>query len=66
MLQTILFPKSKFKMSDALHWILAHGYTAYKVDVTNRFLRFRQREPPSHASYYTVTLPNGIELVHSK
>ena len=66
MLQTVLFPRSKFSMYDATMWLLAHGYTAHKVDITKKFLHYRQREPHPHSQYYTVTLPNGVELVYSR
>jgi len=65
-LQTVLFPKSKYSVADAVDWLIARKMTAVKVDRTANFLRFRQRQPSSHGSYYTITLPDGIELVYEK
>jgi hypothetical protein len=63
MLQTILIPKVKFSLPDAVEWVRDHHYNHHKVDITDRFYRFRQHTP-FKGSYYTVTLPNGIELVY--
>ena len=63
MLQTILFPKSKFSYHEALVWLTKHHYRHHKVDETEHMYRFRQMEPMQGGYYRTVTLPNGIELV---
>jgi len=63
MIQTILVPKSKFSLSEASIWVSEHKYHSVKVDITEHFYRFRQHSPAG-GRYYTVTLPNGIELVH--
>ena len=65
MLQTVLFPKSKFSVQSAITWLINHKYTSQKIDSTGKFYRFRQRQP-SQGAYYTVKLPNGIELVYEK
>jgi hypothetical protein len=64
MLQTILIPRSKFSLSDAVVWMKEHNYEHHKVDITGNFYRFRQVAPEHYGRYYTVKLPNGIELVH--
>jgi len=64
MLQTILIPKERFSLADAVEWVRDHKYNHHKVDITGRFYRFRQHTPYHAGSYYIVTLPNGIELVH--
>lgn len=66
MLQTVLFPKSKFTMYEAIQWLINHGHTHHKIDITKKFYRFRQHDPLPHGQYYTVSLPNGVELVHSR
>jgi len=65
MLQTILFPRSKFSVHDATMWLMEHKYHALKVDMTENFLRFRQHAPAG-GRYYTKTLNNGIELVYQQ
>jgi hypothetical protein len=63
MLQTILVPKDKFSLSEAYVWLANHHYSHHKIDITEHFYRFRQNDPHG-GSYYTVRLPNGIQLVH--
>jgi hypothetical protein len=65
MLQTVLFPKSKFSVHDASMWLTQHKYYSGKVDAGKDYWRFRQRTPHG-GSYYTVTLPSGVEMVYEK
>jgi hypothetical protein len=60
-IQTVLIPES-WALKDAKGWLAAHKYKHSKVDITENFYRFRQR-PPGGGKYFTVGLPNGIELV---
>jgi hypothetical protein len=62
-LQSILFPKSKFSVTEAVEWLKGHQYKYHKVDTGDKYLRFRQREPIHGGRYRTKTLPNGVELV---
>jgi len=64
MLQTILVPKAKFSAAEAIDWVRDHQYHHHKLDITDRFFRFRQHAP-EHGRYYTVTLKNGVELVYN-
>jgi hypothetical protein len=64
MLQSIIIPKSKFTKREAIDWIRKHNHHIYKIDITDKFYRFRQREPRAHGKYYTVSLPNGIEMLY--
>ncbi len=63
MLQTVLFPRSKFSYPTAITWLKNHNLKNNKVDVTPKYLRFRQFPPKRYAQYYTITLKNGIEMV---
>jgi len=65
MLQTILFPRSKFTLPMAMKWLEEHRHKHHKVDITDHFLRFRQ-SPPGFKKYYTKTLENGVELVYGQ
>jgi len=64
MLQSIIVPKNKFTKRSAIDWIVKHKYHIYKIDITDKFYRFRQRQPRAHGKYYTVSLPNGIEMIY--
>jgi len=65
MLQTILFPRKDFTKTEAIKWLMEKGHTFSDVDVTKNFLRFRQQTPRG-GRYYTITLPNHIELVYQE
>jgi hypothetical protein len=66
MLQTILFPKKSFTPIEAINWARNHNYIVHKIDITDNFIRIRQKEPFPHGEYYTYTLKNGVELVFEK
>jgi hypothetical protein len=66
MLQTILFPKNKFSNLEAIKWTRDHGHIVHKIDLTDKFIRIRQKQPFPHGEYYTITLKNGVELVYEK
>jgi hypothetical protein len=63
MIQSVIFPKSKFSVLEAVKWIEEHKYLHTKVDETENFYRFRQHDPIPGVRYYTKTLPNGVELI---
>jgi len=64
--QSVLFPKSVFTQKKAVGWLTKHNYDHSKVDVTDNYYRFRQQDPVSGAKFYTVRLPNGVELIVEK
>lgn len=63
LVQSIVFPKSKFSQREAIKWIYEHKYEVHKIDITPNFYRFRQHEPSPGAKYISKTLPNGVILV---
>jgi hypothetical protein len=65
MVQSVLFPKSVFTQKKAVGWLTKHNYDHAKVDITDNYYRFRQKEPVSGATY-TVRLSNGVELIVEK
>ena len=44
-LQTILFPKEKYNIEDVKEYLKENHYKDSKMDVTNNFIRVRQRDP---------------------
>ena len=69
-LQTIIFPRSLFKLKEAKRWITEHGYKlsfyGKEVDVKPTQYRFRQSTPlkkVNNGSYKTIKLENGILFV---
>jgi hypothetical protein len=65
MLQTILIPRKSFTLPEAVVWLKDNHYPHHKIDITGNYYRFRQHDPIEHSKYYTHTLKNGVELVHS-
>lgn len=62
LVQSVVFPKSKFSQSEALKWLYNHNYKYHKIDITPNTYRFRQHEP-SGSKYISKTLDNGVILV---
>ena len=44
-LQTILFPKDIYSLEDVKTYLSKNNYKDSKVDITNNFIRVRQRDP---------------------
>lgn len=62
MVQSILVPKI-MTLESAIDWVKNHNYKVKKVDITDRFYRFRQFTPKKTDKYITKVLPNGVELI---
>jgi hypothetical protein len=62
LVQSIVFPKTKFSQSEALKWLIKHNYKHHKIDITPNTYRFRQHEPWP-GGYYSKTLENGVILI---
>ena len=63
MIQSILFPKNLYTLQSAKKWLRNHKKKILKVDETDHFYRFRQRNPRSGDRYYTKKIDGGIELI---
>lgn len=61
--QSVIFPKSKWTISESRAWLRSHKYMGLDVDIKPNFLRFRQVDPSKYKKYRTTKLPDGIELV---
>ncbi len=44
-LQTVLLPKNKFTLEEALNYLKENNYKDKKIDVTTNYYRARQRDP---------------------
>jgi hypothetical protein len=60
--QSVLIPKT-FTLDYAINWLLSQGYSINKVDITDKYWRFRQVEPNTKNRYFTKNLKNGIQLI---
>ena len=61
--QSVLVPRDKYTLAEAKHWVSSHKYKSPKVDITERFYRFRQHDPSGFSRMRTVKLHGGVELV---
>jgi hypothetical protein len=62
--QSLLFKREDgWTESKAKRWAKTHGYRTSKVDVTDNYIRLRQREPRSGAVKRTKTFGRGIKAI---
>jgi hypothetical protein len=64
--QSVLFKKTAWTEAKARDWLKKHNYESEgKIHTTTEHLRFRQKDPSEFkkTGYYTVNLPNNVELV---
>ena len=63
-IQSILFDKKYWTISEANAWLERHGYIHKKIHTTDKFIRYRQHEPNYNRYHYiTKKLPNHTELI---
>jgi hypothetical protein len=66
--QSVLFDKSQWTISQAKRWLLDHDFVYKKVDVTDKYIRFRQISPTiakKHGfnKYFTKKVGDDVMLV---
>jgi len=61
--QSVLVPKQKFTLHQAVKWVENNNFVVLKVDSATNFWRFRQVNPKRGAEYRMKKLKNGVELV---
>ena len=64
-LQTILISRD-YSLSESKKWLKAHNYANSYYRTTANFRRFMQVFPIQGATYHSVKLPNGVELVYQQ
>jgi 8-oxo-dGTP pyrophosphatase MutT (NUDIX family) len=64
-IQTILFDRNDYDEASAAEWLAVHEYHGDALDVTRRYLRYRQYNPEDFYldSFRTITLTDGIKAV---
>lgn len=64
-IQSLLFPKDKFTESQAKKWARDHGFKVMKVDVTENFIRLRQKSPSNFKNFRTKELEGsgGVKAI---
>ena len=62
-LHAVLFPKTKFTIPQAKEWLKSHNYKYIHNRDTTNIHRFRIKEQIKDYKFYTMKLPNSVELV---
>lgn len=66
-IQSVLIPKKNFTMKQAVAWLnskkMKTTFAGKKVDITDKYFRFRQRQPKKTARYFVRHVENGILYV---
>jgi len=61
--QSVLIPRNIYTKKEAKRWIKKHKYKIKKVDITDRFYRFRQTPPKQYQSFRTQLLPDNSGII---
>jgi hypothetical protein len=62
-IQSVMFDRNKWTMADAKKWIRAHKKKIGRIDVTDRYLRFRQLAPAQFSFMRILSIGDGIKLI---
>lgn len=64
MLQSVIFDKNIWTLTEARHWLMKHKLRPIKsVHITANYYRFRMNEPVPNARYYTKEIDDGVLFV---
>ena len=65
--QSLLFPRDEFSVSQARAWARRRGYRDSRPDITPRYIRLRQRDPAKFSTFRTVPLgDSGVKAVMAR
>jgi hypothetical protein len=66
-IQSILFDRDKFTLYRARSWLKRNGFRLRhrnkEVHVTDKYFRFRQKDPDPNKTYKTYHLPDGLTII---
>lgn len=63
MIQSVLIDKNIYSLDEALEFIIDNNYKHDKVDITENYYRFRQKNPSIKHNYITKQIYKGIKLI---
>jgi hypothetical protein len=61
--QSLLFDKNIFTIESCISWLFHHRFKYNKIDIKQKYYRFRQYNPSLHHSYRTIKLSDGIKAI---
>lgn len=57
-IQSVLLNKNLYDIDSAIKWIIDHKFKLIKLDITNNFYRFRQKDPDLFNSFRIIQKKN--------
>ena len=63
--QSVIIPRNDFTLLQAKKWLNAHNFKLNKIDITENFYRFRQRNPNKTKTYFVINL-DGVKLIMTR
>ena len=61
--QSVLFDKNKWSRQKASSWIKKNDFKIMKVDITDKFYRYRQFHPKTKDKFRTKIVGKGIKFI---
>jgi len=61
--QSVLFDEHVWSINDARRWLLNNGFIDPKVDITNKYYRFRQYNPTYSERYRIKKINSSISFI---
>lgn len=61
--QSILLDKEYFTRDEAIRFVRNHGFYTSKIDETDRYYRFRQRDPERYSKLRTKQIKPGVKFI---
>ena len=59
--QSLIFDKNNWSIQKAKNWLAKHKFKFGKVDVTDRYIRFRQHDPKEYGKFAISNPPESVE-----
>ena len=59
----MLFLRKNWTPKKAITWLKKHKYKHYKIDITDKYLRFRQFDPNKKKKHRIKKITNDIKYI---
>ena len=61
--QSVLINKANYTPKDAIKWLKSFGFIFIKIDETDKYYRFRQKDPALFKYFVTEDVGNGNKII---
>lgn len=62
-IQSVLFKKRYWTEQKAEEWLRKHDFKVYKIDITDKYYRYRQMNPSQFKQFRTIKIQPSILAV---